>query len=71
MLRNLYVHLLATADAQALFNEIGSSIVNNVQQYVETDNGIIQYPGTNFTLVPGEAYFVSMGSAKSWTPSHY
>ena len=58
-------------DASLLFDDIGSAVVNNIQAHVKSDNGLWQYPGTNFTLVPGEAYFINVGSAKSWTPSHY
>jgi len=63
-------HSTATTASQ-LYNEIGSSIVNNIQTYVKSNNGIDVYPGVDFSLAPGEAYFVNMSAAKTWTPSHY
>jgi hypothetical protein len=29
------------------------------------------FSGVNFTLVPGEAYTITMTTGVDWTPSHY
>jgi hypothetical protein len=66
-----YAYHSTSVDASALMDEIGSTAVINIQRYVVSNNGIDVYPGTNFSMKPGEAYFVRMSSTTPWTPSHY
>lgn len=63
-------HSTATTASQ-LYNEIGSTVVSNIQQYIESTGAIALYPGTDFPLVPGEAYYIKVNATQSWTPSHY
>lgn len=58
-------------DAATLYNDIGSAVVTNIQRYPESNNGIEQYPGVDFSLVPGESYFVRVSSDVLWAASHY
>jgi hypothetical protein len=65
-------------DAQGLINEIeaqgGVGSVAQVCAWLKASNGLDCYTGTagnNFSLVPGEAYFVQVSSNISYTPSHY
>jgi hypothetical protein len=63
--------------ASDLFNDIGGKAqVTNVQKFVKSTDGFQIYTGrnlanTNFTLVPGEAYFIRMVNDINYTPSHY
>ena len=63
--------------ANALIGDIGLANVQNVQQFLEATDGLETYtgrkgtPAPNFNLVPGEAYFIRMGSTVSYTPSHF
>jgi hypothetical protein len=67
-----YPYHSTSANAQGFMNEIGSTSVISVSRYVESSNGVDLYPGVNFTLVPGEAYFVRMSSdVLGWLPAHY
>ena len=61
------------ATARALFEELGSDYVQNIQRYLTSSDSYQAYASglSDFPLVPGEAYFVKMGQAKLYTPSHY
>jgi hypothetical protein len=60
-----------------LMNDIGFASVGSVARYLEASNTLETYtgrkgsPGGNFSLVPGEGYFVNMNSTVSYVPSHY
>ena len=60
-----------------LMNDIGFASVQNIQRFLEATDGLETYtgrkgtPAPNFNLVPGEAYFIRMGSTVSYTPSHF
>ena len=65
-------------DALGLIGEIdaaaGMQVVNQVCEWVKAGNGLSCYTGfsgTNFTLVPGSAYYVQVTANVSYTPSHY
>lgn len=66
-----YPYHSTASTASQLYNEIGSTVVTNIQRYVESNNGIEQYPGVDFALTPGESYFVKVGVDVVWTASHY
>ena len=65
-------------DAEDLINDInagaGSSVVASVSRYLNATDGLETYTGltgVNFSLAPGEGYFVKVNSSASWVPSHY
>lgn len=63
-------------DAQQLADDIGSTDVQNIAQFVESNNGFTIFTpggGSPFTITPGEAYIVRIksGITKNYTPSHY
>jgi hypothetical protein len=65
-------------NAEGLLNEIeaqgGVGSVFQVCNFLITNNGKACYTGTagtNFSLVPGEVYFIQVTSNISYTPSHY
>jgi hypothetical protein len=65
-------------DAESLIAEIdtqaGVSVVNQVCEHVKASNGkecYTGFSGTNFTLTPGQAYYVQVTANHSYTPSHY
>lgn len=65
-------------DAQGMINEIdtqaGVQVVAQVCEWAKATNGKTCYTGfsgTNFTLAPGQAYFVQVTANHSYTPSHY
>ena len=68
-----YAYHSTASTASELLNEIGSTAVINIQRYLESSNSIETFSGAgpNFNLIPGEAYFVRMGSDVAYTPSHY
>ena len=54
----------------------GTAVVTNVQGFLEASDGLQVYTGVkgsdpDFNLVPGEAYFVRMGSTVNYVPSHF
>jgi hypothetical protein len=59
------------ATAQELFIEIATA--QNIQKFLPADDGFQVYTFSlpDFSLTPGEAYFVKMDSSKTYTPSHY
>lgn len=65
--------------ARDLIDEIdlaaGSSVVVSVSAWLEGADGLDTYTaagvGNDFTLVPGEGYFVVVNSSVTFTPSHY
>jgi hypothetical protein len=66
------------ADAEDLIAEVnaaaGSSVVSQVSRFVKSTDGVQFYTGsvgTNFSLTPGEFYFVQVSGTTSYTPSHY
>ena len=68
-------HQTATT-AKALLDDIGLANVTNIQRFVKSNDGLVQYTGrplggTDFPLVPGEAYFLKMKTTVTYTPSHY
>ena len=68
-------HSTATT-ASALQNDIGLANVTNVQKFLKATDGLQVYTGrkgsgADFALVPGEAYFIKMGTTVNYIPSHY
>lgn len=61
------------ATAKDLFIEIGTGVTQNVQRFLTLTDSVQVYSfaSPDFPIVPGEAYFVKMGSSKNHTPSHY
>jgi hypothetical protein len=62
--------------AKALMDDIGFANVQNVQRFLKATDGLQLYTGrkgtgADFSLVPGEAYFVKMSTTVNYTPSHY
>lgn len=54
----------------------GTADVINIQGFLEATDGLQVYTGLktsgpDFDLVPGEAYFVRMGTTVNYTPSHF
>jgi hypothetical protein len=65
-------------NAASLINEIDAQnapgTVASVSKYVKSTDGLSAYTGLageNFTLVPGEGYYVTVTSTATVTPSHY
>jgi hypothetical protein len=64
-------------DAASLFNDIGGKAqVVSVKRYVISNDLLQTYTGrntapVNFSLTPGEAYFVLMTNDINYIPSHY
>ena len=56
-------------------NAVGGGAVASVSQWDKTSDGLISYTGfsgTNFGLVPGEGYLVTVaGDVTGYLPSHY
>ena len=61
------------SDATALFQELGATNVQNIQGYNTATDGynFYSFGSPNFNIVPGEAYFVKMGTTLAYSPSHY
>ena len=62
--------------AKTLMDDIGFANVANVQRLIKSTDTFVTYTGrygsgANFTLVPGEAYFIKMNTTVVYTPSHY
>lgn len=74
-----YPYHSTAANAEDLINEIntaaGASVVGAVSRYLagsDSLEGYTGFSGTNFTLVPGESYFISVtASVGNWFPNHY
>ena len=72
-----YNYHQTSADAKQLMDDIGFANVQQVSKYLKATDALQTYtgrkgsPGGNFTLVPGEGYFVKMGTTVNYTPSHY
>jgi hypothetical protein len=72
-----YPYHSTAASASALRTEIGAASVQNVSKFVRSSDTFLLYTGakggTDFTLSPGEAYFIKMGGAVAvnFVPSHY
>jgi hypothetical protein len=71
-----YPYHSTAATASDLQNDIGLANVQNVQKFLEDSDGLQVYTGRkgsgpDFTLAPGEAYFVKMSGTVSYVPSHY
>ena len=64
-------------DALSLIGELngaGPGTVASVSKYVKSTDGLSTYTGAageNFTLIPGEGYFVQVNATINLTPSHY
>lgn len=69
-------HQTAT-DSKQLMDDVGSASVANIQRYMKASNSYEVYtgrkssPNANFTLSPGQAYFVVMNANQTYSPSHY
>jgi hypothetical protein len=68
-------HQTATT-AKALLDDIGLASVSAIQRFVKSSDGLVQYTGrplggSDFPLVPGEAYYLKMKTTVTYTPSHY
>ena len=61
------------AGAQALFQELGSTNVQNIQKYLTgTDSyQLYTFGSADYSINPGEAYLVKMGTTLAYSPSHY
>ena len=61
------------ASAQALFQEIGSSNVQNIQKYLTASDSFQLYTfgSTDYSIDPGAAYLVKMETTLAYSPSHY
>jgi len=62
--------------AFALINDIGAASTFGVTRYIKSNNSFATYRavkngGTDFPLVPGEAYYVAMNTTVNYIPSHY
>jgi hypothetical protein len=62
--------------AKALMDDIGFANVQNVQKFLKATDSLQTYTGrkgtgADFTLVPGEAYYIRMSTTVNYTPSHY
>jgi hypothetical protein len=72
-----YNYHQTAADSKALMDDIGFAATASIGRYIEATNGLEVYtgrkgsPNANFTLVPGEGYFVVMNTTVNYTPSHY
>jgi hypothetical protein len=67
-----YPYHSTSGNAQTLMTEIGSTSVFSISRYVKSSNILDAYPGINFSLLPGEAYYVVMTSTvPGWVPAHY
>lgn len=72
-----YNYHQTAGDSKQLMDDIGFANVANIQKFLKTTDGLQTYtgrkgsPGGNFTLAPGEAYFVKMTTTVNYTPSHY
>jgi hypothetical protein len=73
-----YPYHSTAASASALRNEIGAASVQSVSKFLRASDSFQIYTGVkgsaaDFTLNPGEAYFVKMGGAVAinYVPSHY
>jgi len=66
-----------TADtAKKLMDDIGFAQTAQVAKFLKATDAFQTYTGrkgsgADFSLVPGEAYFVTMNTTVSYTPSHY
>jgi len=66
------------ATARQLMDDIGLASVDNVQRFIKSTESYQLYTGRapvsttqNFSLTPGEGYFVKMRTTTVYTPSHY
>lgn len=73
-----YPYHSIASDAKDLIDEVnaaaGSTVVNQIAQYVASGDSIASYnglSGTAFNLNPGEAYFIQVTSDTSFVPAHY
>jgi len=68
-------HQTAATD-KTLMDDIGLANVTNVQKFIKSSDTYQLYTGRkgagpDFSLVPGEAYFIKMNTTVNYTPSHY
>ncbi len=76
---NLYAYNYhqTAGTAKALMDDIGFANVQNVAKYLKASDSLQTYtgrkgsPGADFSLVPGEGYFVKMATTVNYQPSHY
>ena len=64
--------------AKQLMDDIGFASVDNVRRFIKSTDTYLIYTGrapnpsaNNFSLTPGEGYFVDMRTTAAYTPSHY
>ena len=62
--------------ATALITDIGAANTFSVTRYIKATGAFQSYRqvkggGTDFPLVPGEAYYVAMNTTVNYVPSHY
>jgi hypothetical protein len=72
-----YNYHQTAATAKALMDDIGFAQTANVKRWLKASDLLQTYtgrkgsPGADFSLVPGEAYFVTMNTTVNYVPSHY
>lgn len=71
-----YNYHQTAATAKQLMDDIGFAQTANVQRFLKASDTYQLYTGRkgsgpDFSLVPGEAYFVVMNTTVNYTPSHY
>jgi hypothetical protein len=72
-----YNYHQTAATAKQLMDDIGFAQTAQVDRFLKASDTLQTYtgrkgtPGPDFSLVPGEAYFVKMNTTVSYTPSHY
>lgn len=71
-----YNYHQTAATSKGLMDDIGFANVGNVQKFLKSSDGLQTYTGrkgsgADFSLTPGEAYYVKMNTTVNYTPSHY
>jgi len=71
-----YNYHQTAATAKALMDDVGLANVTNVQKFIKSTDGLQVYTGrkgsgADYSLVPGEAYYIKMATTVNYTPSHY
>ncbi len=71
-----YNYHQTAATSKGLMDDIGLANVQNVSRFIKSTDGYQTYTGrkgsgADFSLTPGEAYFVRMLTTVNYTPSHY
>ena len=72
-----YNYHQTAANSKALMDDIGFANTASISRFIERNDGLEIYtgrkgsPNVDFTLVPGEGYFVVMNATVNYAPSHY